>query len=125
MTEAHDLALSVDGCTSQQEVRDRLAELLAHRAGVARVTVEGDLDPRVDLRAGDLMDVPHELDGVLVRFGQLRPAYDLKVIAEEPTVRGQFVRDVLDAELEEDDRRRVLLVGLRALEGQTELGPLG
>ena len=125
MTEAHDLALSVTGCASQQEVRDRLSALLASRRGVARVTVEGELDPRVDLHVGDLMDVPHGLDGLLVRPGRLQPSYDLQVIAEEPTVRGQFVRDVLDAELDEEDRRRVLLVGLRALEGQTELDPLG
>jgi exonuclease SbcD len=125
MTEAHDLALSVSGCASQQEIRDRLTALLANRAGVARVTVEGELDPRVDLRLADLMYVPHLLDGLLVRLGQLRPAYDLRVIAEEPTVRGQFVRDVLDAELKEEDRRRILLLGLRALEGQTELDPLG
>ena len=117
--------MRVDGCASQQEVRDRLAALLAQRRGVARVTVEGELDPRVDLHVGDLADVPHGLDGLLVRLGQLRPAYDLDVIAEEPTVRGQFVRDVLGAALEEDDRRRVLLVGLRALEGQAELDPLG
>jgi hypothetical protein len=69
--------------------------------------------------------VPHLLDGLLVRLGQLRPAYDLATIAEEPTVRGQFVRDVLDAELDDADRRRVLSIGLRALEGQAELDPLG
>ena len=125
MTEAHDLTLSVTGCTSQQEVRDSLAVLLAHRAGVARGTVGGALDPRVDLHVGDLMEIPHGLDGLLVRTGHLQPAYDLPVLAEEPTVRGQFVRDVLDAELGEDDRRRVLLVGLRALEGQPDLDPLG
>jgi hypothetical protein len=115
----------VAGCASQQDVRDRLTGLLARRTGVARVTVEGELDPRVDLHVNDLMDVPHLLDGLLVRLGQLRTAYDLASIANEPTVRGQFVRDVLDAELGEEDRRRVLLVGLRALEGQAELDPLG
>jgi len=125
MTEAHDLTLSVTGSSSQQEVRDRLRVLTGNRRGVARVTVEGEFDPRVDLHVGDLMDVPHGLDGLLVRLGQLRPAYDLRVIAEEPTIRGQFVRDVLGAELDEEDRRRVLLVGLRALEGQTELDPFG
>ena len=125
VTEAHDLALSVGGCASQQDVRDRLGALIANRRGVVRVTLEGELDPRVDLHVGDLMDVDHGLEGLLVRLGKFRPAYDFQVIAEEPTVRGQFVRDVLDAELEEEDRRRVLLMGLRALEGQTELDPLG
>jgi exonuclease SbcD len=125
VTDAHDLSLSVTGCTSQQEVRDRLTDLLADLGGVARVTVAGDLDPRVDLHARELQDVPHALDGLLVRLGRLRAAYDLDTIAEEPTVRGQFVRDVLDAELDHADRQRVLLVGLRALEGRSDLDPLG
>ena len=43
----------------------------------------------------------------------------------EPTVRGQFVRDVQGADLDEEERRRVLLVGLRALEGQAALDPQG
>ena len=125
VTEAHDLTLSVTGCASQQEVRDRLTELLGERTGVARLPVCGELDPRVDLHVSDLMDVPHWLEGLQVRLGGLRPAYDLLTIADEPTVRGQFVRDVLDAELDEEDRRRVLLVGLRALEGRGDLEPLG
>lgn len=125
VTEAHDLTLSVSGCSSQQEIRDRLAELLGERTGVARVTLNGELDPRVDLHVNDLLDVPHWLEGLQVRLGGLSPAYDLKTIGAEPTVRGQFVRDVLDAELDEHDRRRVLLVGLRALEGRGDLEPLG
>jgi DNA repair exonuclease SbcCD nuclease subunit len=125
VTEAHDLSLSVLGCASQQDVRDRLTELLAERTGVARVTVEGELDPRVDLSLHDLLEVPHHLDGLHVRLGQIRPAYDLGAIAREPTVRGQFARDVLDAELDEGERQRVLLMGLRALEGRGDLDPLG
>ncbi|MGE3268383.1 MAG: exonuclease SbcCD subunit D [Chloroflexota bacterium] len=124
VTEAHDLRLSVSGCTSQQEVRDRLTALLDNLTGVARVTVEGELDPRVDLHVNDLLEVSHWLEGLQVRLGTLHPAYDLESIVDEPTVRGQFVRDVQDAELDEDDRRRVLLVGLRALEGRGDLEPL-
>ena len=125
MTEAHDLTLSVSGCTSQQQVRDRLADLLDSYAGVVRVTVEGELDSRIDLHARDLMEIPHTLDGLLVRLGRLQPAYAPRLLAQESTVRGQFVRDVLDADLADEDRQRVLLVGLRALEGRADLDPLG
>ncbi len=125
VTDAHDLTLSVTGCTSQQEIRERLKDLLAGLSGVARVTVGGDLDPRVSFHVRDLDDVPHQLDGLLVRVGKVRTTYDLETIASEPTVRGQFVRDVLDAPLEDRERQRVLLVGLRALEGRTDLDPLG
>ncbi|MCC7367234.1 MAG: metallophosphoesterase [Chloroflexi bacterium] len=124
ITEAHDLTLSISGCITQQDIRDRLTALLDERTGVARVTVEGELDPRVDLHVNDLLEVPHVLEGIQVRLGRLQPAYDLDRIVDEPTVRGQFVRDVMDAVLDEEDRRRVLLVGLRALEGRGDLEPL-
>ena len=52
-------------------------------------------------------------------------SFQAEAIAAEQTVRGQFVRDVLDAPLEDRERQRVLLVGLRALEGRTDLDPLG
>jgi DNA repair protein SbcD/Mre11 len=124
VTQAHDLDLDVTGCPSAQDVRDLLATRLAGLAGVARVTLRGELRPQVELRLADLHGVRHDLDGLVVRTGNLRSAYDLDSIAKEATVRGQFVRDVLDAELDEEDRRRVLLVGLRALEGRGDLEPL-
>jgi DNA repair protein SbcD/Mre11 len=117
--------LDLGGCGSQQDVRDQLAALLGRRTGVARVTLAGELDPRVDLDIPSLLDVPHELEGLQLRLGQLLPTYNLEDVAGEPTVRGQFVRDVLSADLDEEERQRVLLVGLRALEGQAALDPLG
>jgi hypothetical protein len=42
-------------------------------------------------------------------------------VAREPTVRGQFVRDVLAAGLPSDEQRRVVITGLRALDGRADL----
>jgi len=62
---------------------------------------------------------PVNLDALVPRLGRVCVAYDYDRLAEEPTVRGQFVRDVLAAaELTEDERRRVLVTGLRALDGR-------
>lgn len=122
VTPMHDLALDVSECASEQDVRDRLAALLAGRRGVARVTVGGDLHDGVELRPNDLRSVPHELAGLLIRLGELRPAHDVERIKAEPTVRGQFVRSVLAAtHLPADERRRVLVTGLRALAGRDDL----
>lgn len=124
-TAAHDLTLDVGGCASQQDVRTRVAGATAGRHGVARLTVEGELDPDVDLREEDLRQVLLEsFDAVQVRFGALHAGYDVEEIGREQTVRGQFVRDVLEAGLEEDETRRVLTTGLRALEGRTDLETL-
>ena len=121
-TAVHDLSLDVSGCASREDVRRRLGELVGARSGVMRLTVEGELDPFVDLREDDLHDALRgRFDALQIRFGALRAAYDLDAIRREPTVRGQFARDVLAAGLADAEARRVLTAGLRALEGRTDL----
>jgi len=39
-------------------------------------------------------------------------------------VRGQFVRDVRNSDLADDETQRVLVVGLRALDGRIDLEPV-
>lgn len=127
VTPVHDLHVDVDGCASLQEVRERVAERVGGLTGVARLTVGGELAPAVDLRPERdlaLDTMPPEasgLDALVVRPGRLTVAYEVDAIAAEPTVRGQFVRDVLDADLPDDERRRVLATGLRALDGRDDL----
>ena len=120
-SEAPDLELNVSGCTSQQEVRRRLAELTDGLHGVARLTITGDLDAGIDLTPSDLRDATDNFDAVQVRERDLRPSYDIAAIRGEATVRGQFVNDVLEARLPPDEERRVLMTGLRALEGRNDL----
>ncbi|MPZ87771.1 MAG: metallophosphoesterase, partial [Nitriliruptorales bacterium] len=122
LTRIHDRHLDVTGCASQQEVRGRILRWSAGREGLGRVTLTGDLEPEVDLRPAELeREVAGGLDALLVRVGTLRTAYDLETLAAEPTVRGAFVRDVRAADLGEDERRRVLMTGLRALAGRDDL----
>ena len=118
----HDVHLDVSGCGSQQAVRDRLAGGVKGLRGVARLNVHGDLDPDVDLCDDDLRDVLVEcFEAAVIRYGDVRPGYDIDAIKLERTVRGQFVTDVLASDLPEDERRRVLTAGLRALDGRSDL----
>ena len=124
-TTVHDLTLDVTGCVSQQDVRDRLIRAATGRRGVVRLTMEGELHPDVDLREDDLRRLLLEsFDAVQIRSGALQAGYDLEEVVREQTVRGQFVRDVLEADLPEDETRRVLAAGLRALAGRTDLEAL-
>lgn len=120
-SEVHDLTIDVSGAATVDEVRDRVREHLAPLAGTARVTLVGDVQPEVTVHPADLEGVAAHLDGLVVRVDRVGVAHDLDALAEEPTVRGRFVRDVLAADLHEDRRRRVLTIGLRALEGRTDL----
>ena len=123
MTEVHDLELDVTGLTSQQQILDRLEEA-SSLAGFARLTVRGEISSTIDIHESDLRAKLSNLDAVQIVFGDLRPTYDMESIRQEPTVRGQFVRDVLDSDLAEDEKRRVVVTGLRALDGRTDLGAL-
>ena len=54
-------------------------------------------------------------------MGNLHVAYDVESIAEEETVKGEFVRSVLSQDLSGDEQRRILVTGLRALDGRDDL----
>jgi DNA repair exonuclease SbcCD nuclease subunit len=120
-TEVHDIPVDVTGCTSAQDVRDRLAQALAGLAGCVRATLCGEIAPEVDVQVEALARTASHLDALVVRVGALRRSHDLDALMRERTVRGQFARQVLDANLPESDRRRVLEMGLRALAGQRDL----
>ena len=121
-TEVHDLELDVGGCASGQEIRDRARALAKGRGGMARLTVTGELEPAVDLHEEDLRDALLDVFGaVQVRQRSLHAGYDIEGIRRENTVRGAFVNDVLAADLPEDEKRRVLMAGLRALDGRDDL----
>jgi DNA repair exonuclease SbcCD nuclease subunit len=114
----HEISVDVTGACRSAEVRERIDAAVADLAGVARVTIHGALVPSVDLT--DLTGLGDHLDGLVLRQGHLGLGHDLDALAGERTVRGQFVRDVrADPSLDEDTRTRVLLAGLRALDGRT------
>lgn len=122
-----DLRLDVTGCASQQDVRARIADGVRGRRGVVRVDLSGELPPAAALEPRALEDCAPWLDALVCRDAGVRLGYDVPALAEELTVRGQFVREVTDqsADLDGPLRERVLAIGLRALEGGTDLDPAG
>ena len=124
VTEVHDLEIDVTGLTSQQQILDRLEAKVSSLSGFARLNVRGEIASSVDIHEGDLRDRLSGFSAAQIVFGDLRPSYDMESIRQEPTVRGQFVRDVLDSDLPEDEKRRVVVTGLRALDGRTDLEAL-
>lgn len=121
VTKISELEVDVTGCGNKQEVLSRVAEALAGVEGFARVRLHGDLDMSIDLQPTDVADLPTSLDSKPVVQLQCRPAYNLAKLSAEPTVTGQFVRDVQGSELSDDEKRRVLITGLRALDGRDDL----
>src|SRR5262249_38705625 len=117
----HDVEIDVSGCHSLQDVRDRVAECLRGLSGCARLTLNGELSPDVDLSLPSIVEAASWMDEVVPVLGAVRSGYDFRALADEPTVRGEFVREVTAAQLPDDVRRRVLIAGLRALDGRDDL----
>ena len=120
-TAVYDIEVDISGYTTQQQIRDHILERVDGLSGFARLTVRGNIAPEVSFSEGDLRDAMGTFDAVQIRQGELRAGYDFDALRLEPTVRGQFVADVLDAGLEPTEERRVLIAGLRALEGRRDL----
>jgi DNA repair protein SbcD/Mre11 len=117
-----DLIIDVSGCSSKQEIRQRIEETLRGRNGYARITLTGELPPEVHLSATDFEDLTDSLVAPpIVRFHAVRVAYDLAKIALEPTVRGQFIRDVQTSGLDPEECQRIIVTALRALDGRNDL----
>lgn len=116
-----DVDLDVTGLADTTALATRARELLVALQGSVRLTVRGELDPALELDLAALGTLGSHLDALVVAPGVLVPAYDLSALAEEQSIRGEFVRRVHEAGLDEAESREVLLVGLRALEGH----PLG
>jgi DNA repair protein SbcD/Mre11 len=117
-----DVTVDLTGITHSGQVGERVLQAVAGLSGMVRVTLVGEIGPEADLRLQDVtsLPVPH-LAALVPRFGRVFAAYNLDALKEEPTVRGQFVRDVEDSpELTEDQSRRVLVTGLRALAGRAD-----
>lgn len=120
-TEVADVAVDVTRCATGGEVCELVAAELGNRQGYARVTLHGELAPEVDLLLSDVARAADWMKAVIPRTGALSVGYDIEAIRGEATVRGQFVEDVLTAGLPEEPGRKIVVTGLRALEGRSDL----
>ena len=120
VSEVHDFAVPLDGCHHQDDVLQRVAMAISGLTGSVRLTLSGEVSEELPIDVRALAQAGEHLDGLVVRTGTLQPAYDLDAIRGESTVRGQFARDT-DEIADEERRRRVLITGLRALQGRGDL----
>lgn len=120
VSEVHDLAITLEGSAHADQVSEAVGRAIAGLGGCVRVTLHGEVAPSLALDTRDLARLGEDLEELVVRVGSLTTSYDLAAIELETTVRGQFARSA--SEIEDPDlRRRVMLTGLRALEGRRDL----
>jgi DNA repair exonuclease SbcCD nuclease subunit len=120
-TQVADCDVDLTGCAHSDQIVATVRERLDGMSGFVRLTLHGDVAPEVDFSSVDLRHAIDWLDDLVVRRGDLGILYDFETLREEPTVRGQFVKDVLASHLDDHERRAVLITGLRAFEGRPDL----
>jgi DNA repair protein SbcD/Mre11 len=122
--ELHELEVDLTGAQSRQDALRRIHAQVGDRSGILRISLRGRLSPDIVLLHADFVQSARRSDQVVVVWN-VEADLDVDQIADEQTIRGQFVRDVLSTrKLPEERRQRVLLAGLRALGGHEELdGP--
>ena len=109
----HDLNVDVSGSVTEQDILAAAARTLSGRAGVVRLHLVGRLPLDVD------EDI--DLSSIKVPGCAVQPVWettvdaDLKKLAEEQTVRGEFARELLGADMSDQRRTRLTRIGLRAL----------
>lgn len=119
-----DLEISLAGCGNNSAIRDKVSSDLANANGFVRVTLTGEIGEAAEIDINELRRLaPHNLDGVVFQTRELHVAYPIdKIAMETGTVRGRFVDEVLaSSELDEEEKQRVIVTGLRALHGRKDL----
>ncbi|HEX9634688.1 MAG TPA: metallophosphoesterase [Candidatus Limnocylindria bacterium] len=120
VSQVHDRQVALDGCYHVDDVVQRVAMSIVGLSGSVRLTLTGEVPAELPVETRSLNALGEHLDGLVIRTSDLRPAYDIETIGSEMTVRGQFVRDAQEI-VDDERRRKVLITGLRALEGRGDL----
>ena len=123
MSRMHDIRVDLTGSPSMQQIRERIGGVLEGLTGSVRLILTGEVSRDVDLQPRTLRNLFRPLDGVQLSMSGVRIAYDLDAIErdEADTVRGRFLQLVRGADLTPEEHQRVVVVGLRALDGRTDL----
>ncbi len=117
-----DIEVALSDITHSGQVVDQVRAAVEPLTGIVRVTLTGEIGEDVDIRIEDLQPAGAHLDALIARVGEVSIAYDIDDLANEQTVRGEFVRAVReDQTLTDEERRRVIVTGLRALSGRKDL----
>lgn len=125
-SEVHDVTVDLDGIGHRGEALDAIIGATTGLCGAVRLMLVGevahalDLDVHADLDP-DLLGLVPSPDRAVVVESRLIWAIDRARLESEPSVRGEYYRRLKAAPMNEEERERVLHIGLRALAGREDL----
>ena len=119
--QACDISLDLTGVTNATSIRDRARDALADKAGSVRLRLSGEIPMDAEFRTSDLRELGEHLDTLVIESANIRVALKIDDYVNDPTVRGEFVQLVRDSDLSPQDKEKVIITGLRALEERDDL----
>jgi DNA repair exonuclease SbcCD nuclease subunit len=118
-----EIEVDLTGAGSERDVLRRIKDAIGGSSDVVLLVLVGRLAPDIVVTRDDLARLTPTPEGVIIQWDVIVDI-DVDRVSEEPTIRGQFVRDVMSSDVAEERQQRTLLIGLRALAGDDQLeGP--
>ena len=116
-----DVEVRLTGEATSTEVISTIRSALRSVDGFVRITLTGSIadTARIDIRQIEKIS-ERQIQALKVRLGPVRVTLDFVELAKEKTVQGKFISNVLqDDSLNDEMKQRVIMLGIRALNGQS------
>lgn len=114
--------LDISEATTRDNIRDRIISLGDLSSAFLRLILKGSLHPDVELDIDSLKESIRDNFRFINIINRTYPAYDLKELAQEPTVRGAFAKrmiQMMEQAKDRGERERIynaLIYGLQAFD---------
>ncbi len=114
------ISVDLTGCRTMDEIEQAIRQALLRipSSDLVRLVLEGRVDP--DLEPNDRSI--QKMFGIGFYYLEVRtqthPILERNRFFQENSIRGEFVRLVLQSDLSEEDKEKVILCGIRALSGE-------
>jgi len=125
--------LDVSGCSGRGELKERIRAFISQKKygqdTALRLILEGNVSPETEVSSSDIETEFGENLYEIEVINKTLPLYNSKLLSEDPTVRGEFFRQLLPilengTPEEREEAALALKIGLAALNGSdfTEIG---
>ena len=116
----HDIRVDLSGCTAQAELESRVSAALSGipRTDLVKLTLTGAIDP---VFTPEFSTIDRDLEDrfwFARRADETTPLIRPEDYRNDISLKGEFIRLAMAADLSTEDRDRVILNGLRALYGE-------
>ena len=116
-----EIRVGLQGEATSTDVLSTIRQAVRDQEGYLRIILSGSIadSAHIDIREIENISEP-AIKAIKVKVEGIRVEKDFEELAREKTVLGKFVSNVLAANLSEERKQKILMIGFRALSGEKE-----